>query len=402
MDDATLGDVLSQARDGVRLEDESEYRTVGILSYGRGLFERPVVKGGDVSYSTYFRIHANQFIYSKLFAWEGALSVVQPEHHGLFVSQEFPTFDVDTDLALPDYLRILTTWPALWDRVRLGESGMGGRRKRVHPDRLLSVVIPLPKLEDQRRIVDLVDAIDSQTKRAETALALAVTLRGALADHLVQGVSAPLRKLKELAVERGLIGGPFGSSLGSKDYLEIGVPIIRGANLSNGRFVGGEFAYVSSEKSAELARNTAVPGDLIATQRGTLGQVALVPDEPFATYIISQSQMRLRPDPTLATTEYLYVALSTSRLRREIERRKIATANPHINLGIFGDLEVPVPSLEEQQEIVENVLTVEAVVEGLESHVRATSQAREAIVTDLLARGSAIPDSYDELLEIAS
>ena len=84
MREVPLGEVISSAKDTVRLDDATEYRTVGILSYGRGLFERPIVRGDEVSYSTYFRIAADQFIYSKLFAWEGALTVVPDYLNGVF------------------------------------------------------------------------------------------------------------------------------------------------------------------------------------------------------------------------------------------------------------------------------------------------------------------------------
>ena len=101
MRERSLREVLVLDTDPVSLEATESYTTAGILSYGRGLFERPVVKGSETSYATYYRIHRDQFVYSKLFAWEGALAVVGDKFDGLFVSQEFPTFTVDARLALP-------------------------------------------------------------------------------------------------------------------------------------------------------------------------------------------------------------------------------------------------------------------------------------------------------------
>jgi type I restriction enzyme S subunit len=135
MPDRPLRDVLTLVSDPVRLESDAEYATAGILSYGRGLFKRPVITGAETSYSTYYRLHHGQFVYSKLFAWEGALAVVDSRFDSMFVSQEFPTFAIDAKLATPEYLAVLCTWPEAWARVSEGETGMGGRRKRVHPDR---------------------------------------------------------------------------------------------------------------------------------------------------------------------------------------------------------------------------------------------------------------------------
>src|SRR5438128_135181 len=92
-----------------------------------------------------------------------------------------------------------------------------------------------------------------------------------------------------------LVGGPFGSNLVSADYSEHGVPVIRGQNMGK-RWVGGEFVYVTQEKAKSLASNIARPGDIVFTQRGTLGQVSVIPEQPFDHYLISQSQMKLTVD----------------------------------------------------------------------------------------------------------
>ena len=116
----------------------------------------------------------------------------------------------------------------------------------------------------------------------------------AITECTVGDVAAPTRN--------ALVGGPFGSDLGTADYVPTGVPVIRGQNLSNGKFVGGEFVFVSEEKADKLKSNLARPGDLVFTQRGNAvlqgGQVAIVPDKPFERYLVSQSQMKLTPDQT--------------------------------------------------------------------------------------------------------
>lgn len=84
-----------------------------------------------------------------------------------------------------------------------------------------------------------------------------------------------------------LVGGPFGSNLVSKDYVDDGVPVIRGQNMGAGRWVDGEFAFVTQAKAQELSANVARPGDVVFTQRGTLGQVAIVPESPHDRYIVS-------------------------------------------------------------------------------------------------------------------
>ena len=75
--------------------------------------------------------------------------------------------------------------------------------------------------------------------------------------------------------------GPFGSNLTSRDYVDFGIPVIRGGNLSGPSLwlTNDAFVFVSLEKARQLSSNTAHPGDVIFTQRGTLGQVAIIPPD---------------------------------------------------------------------------------------------------------------------------
>lgn len=110
-----------------------------------------------------------------------------------------------------------------------------------------------------------------------------------------------------------IVGGPFGSNLVSRDYVKSGVPVIRGQNLGKGKFLGGDYVFVSKEKAEKLSANIARPNDLMFTQRGTLGQIAIVPDGPWDAYIVSQSQMKATIDPKKAVVEFLYYYFSSPR-----------------------------------------------------------------------------------------
>ena len=126
-------------------------------------------------------------------------------------------------------------------------------------------------------------------------------------DSTVGDIAAPIRN--------ALVGGPFGSDLKTADYVAHGVPVIRGQNLSVGKYVGGEFVYVSAAKADQLSANLAKPGDLVFTQRGNAvlqgGQVALVPGGRYDRYLVSQSQMKLTPDRARVDAAFLYYVFSS-------------------------------------------------------------------------------------------
>ncbi|QLA81164.1 restriction endonuclease subunit S [Acidovorax sp. JMULE5] len=158
--------------------------------------------------------------------------------------------------------------------------------------------------------------------------------------------------LEELAAptKNSVVGGPFGSNLVSKDYVSKGIPVIRGQNMG-GRWVGGEFVFVSPEKADSLNPNKARPGDLVFTQRGTLGQVAIVPMSPYSEYIISQSQMKVTLDSTKADVNFLYYAFRSPEQLEYIKNTAIQTGVPHTNLGILKKTPIRIPSLGAQRKI---------------------------------------------------
>lgn len=79
------------------------------------------------------------------------------------------------------------------------------------------------------------------------------------------------------ARQYAMSSGPFGSALGTKDYTDSGVPVIRGQNIQAGSFLLENFVYISEQKAAELDRSIARPGDIVVVAVGTSGQAAIVP-----------------------------------------------------------------------------------------------------------------------------
>jgi type I restriction enzyme S subunit len=163
--------------------------------------------------------------------------------------------------------------------------------------------------------------------------------------------------------KRSTASGPFGSNLVSRDYTESGVPVIRGGNMSNGRWVGGDFAWVSEDKAEELSANLAFPGEIVFTQRGTLGQVCLVPDGPYNKYVLSQSQMKLRVNLSICDPLFMLYQFASPGQQAYIDLNAIMVGVPHTNLGILRDTPCQVPPLSTQKAIAHILGTLDDKIE---------------------------------------
>jgi type I restriction enzyme, S subunit len=185
------------------------------------------------------------------------------------------------------------------------------------------------------------------------------------------------------SVRNAIVGGPFGSDLVSTDYVEDGVPVIRGQNMGQKR-LSGEFVFVSHAKAISLESNLARYNDLVFTQRGTLGQVSLVPKSTFDRYLVSQSQMKLTVNQRVANPEFYYYVFSSSEQQEYIRKNTIQTGVPHINLGILRHVPISCPSLLEQEAIAQALSDADALIESLEQLIAKKRQVKQGAMQELL------------------
>jgi len=211
-------------------------------------------------------------------------------------------------------------------------------------------------------------------------------------------------------IRYAIVGGPFGSNLVSRDYVDSGVPVIRGKNMGAGKYLDGDFVFVSEDKAESLKANKARPGDIVFTQRGTLGQVAIIPDSPWETYIVSQSQMKATIDPKKADTEFLYYYFSNPVELEYIRSNAIQTGVPHINLGQLKAHPIRLPILSNQKSISHILGTLDEKIE-LNRQMNATQESMaqalfkswfvdfDPVIDNALEAGNPIPGALQARVE---
>lgn len=106
-----LGEVLEPIARCEAVDPVREYRLLGVRLDGGGPFLREKLLGSSIAATKLYRVHAGDFIYSRLFAWRGAFGVIGRELDGSYVSGEFPIF-----LPKPDALDV--SFLRSWFRLR--------------------------------------------------------------------------------------------------------------------------------------------------------------------------------------------------------------------------------------------------------------------------------------------
>jgi type I restriction enzyme S subunit len=125
--------------------------------------------------------------------------------------------------------------------------------------------------------------------------------------------------------------GPFGSRITRDNFVQQGVPVVRGGNLTDG-FIDDDFVFLTPAKADELKSAAAKSLDIVFTHRGTLGQVGMIPPASrYPSYIVSQSQMLLSVDRQKASPWMLYLFFRSPRGEADMLSHTSTTGVPAIS-----------------------------------------------------------------------
>lgn len=190
-----LGEVMHLDIARAPMEAGTTYHLAGVLNSGKGLVDKGAFDGTDTEYKAMNVLRKNQVVMRKLTAWEGPITVVQAEFDGFVASNEFPTFTLADNID-PGWMKHVCRTPRLWAEMQSRVVGTVQRRKRLNPDQLLSVALPVPSQLEQEQVAEALNAIEGQTDviRAEAAKlrkTRAVLLAGLL-DRTIEIESAEL------------------------------------------------------------------------------------------------------------------------------------------------------------------------------------------------------------------
>lgn len=390
----TLADQLEFECEQVDVVAGREYPIVGVLNRGQGLLLRDPVTSESTSYPRLNRVLPGRVIYRKLTAFEGTVAVAPDSLGEAFASPEFPTFKCVKGLT-PSYARLMIQHPRFWGEMALIANGIGGRRGRLHPRDFLKIQIILPPPSEQRRIIDLVDAVDTVISSAQQ---VAHTL-DCLTDESRQVVGhSNTVRLGALARMRS---GPSWkavdeSATGGEGYTPVlgiaNTPAGRVLDLTQQKFVRGvpESAMRLTESSLVMIRTNG--------NRARIGNTYRVSTEVHG-FAVSAFQIAIEPvDPEDST--FLYWALGSPAIQKQIsEAASGSTGLGNVAIGWLKELELQYPQTEVlRREFVERCNLLGSTADAAHRKVDSLQSLRAELLTALISGEHEIPNSYDELI----
>jgi len=226
-----------------------------------------------------------------------------------------------------------------------------------------SLQIPLPPLDEQHRIVRILDEVEAMRQlraRADERMAgfipsLFNQMFGDPATNPKGWETLPLREMASKYSE-----GPFGSNLKTAHYTQTGVRVVRLQNIGVGRFVDDDEAYISQQHFAGLSKHRCIPGDVVI---GTLGdpnlRACIIPDS-IPEALNKADCVQLRPEPNIATADYICWMLNMPSTLGMAAGLILGQTRGRISSGRLAKLVLPLPPLKLQRDFAARVAEARA------------------------------------------
>jgi len=137
-----------------------------------------------------------------------------------------------------------------------------------------------------------------------------------------------------------IVCGPFGTEITLGDYVEKGVPLLRISNITDeGTLDLAEVKFISPEKSQKLSTTQVTAGDMVISQRGTLGMPAVISTE-VPVFNISANLIAIRKIRGLMP-EFIQLFLASRLGERQIAQLQSGQVHPKITTDDVASVLVP-------------------------------------------------------------
>ncbi|MFG3475402.1 restriction endonuclease subunit S [Streptomyces sp. NPDC047980] len=309
-------------------------------------------------------------------------------------SQDFATWTCGSKLEPRYLLHALRGMAPDLKRVATGST-----HKTIYMPDIEQLRVPLPPLEEQRRIAEFLDAETARIDKTRTTMRRlyvvlherrdaqrSLILRGAtrrgprtmhpmLGDLPVSWRVVPLKRLVP-RIGVGVVVDP------SSYFAEEGVPFLRGSNITEAGISLTDVRFMSEADSRTLWRSRLNSGDVVVIRAGYPGRAAVIPDSldgaNCASLLVIKKGKHLLP-------KYLEAYFNSPLGTAYVNSVRYGAAQEQVNVSHVVDFMVPVPPLHEQEVIVRGLELsenrVQALKEKLSRQEVLLAERRQALIT---------------------
>jgi len=179
--------------------------------------------------------------------------------------------------------------------------------------------------------------------------------------------------------------GPFGTQLHKEDYVEGGIPLINPMHIQNGMIVPNLSYSIKEDKRDSLPNYILEQDDVIMGRRGEMGRCGLVTEKEHG-WFCGTGSLYARPNKKFVNSKFLYHLLQSETTKKYLEENAGGTTMANLNLKIVRNIPLHLPTVEEQQQIVQEIESRLSVCDKIEETITNSLKQSEALRQSILKK----------------
>ena len=302
--------------------------------------------------SSTFKFTSEHILYGRLRPYLN--KVMLPDFEGHCSSEIFP-IKVSKELDRSFLFYWLTQKKII---LKIDETCTGTRMPRANMEKVLNFSLVIPPIEEQKRIVEILDKAFEGIAQAEANTRRNLINARELFDSYLNQVFTnyahhynfiSLNNLTEL-ITKG--SSPKWQGI---NYVEHpGVLFVTSENVGVNELIFEKTKYVEEKFNKKDSKSILKKGDVLTNIVGaSIGRTAIFTREETAN--INQAVCLIRCLPDKLFNQYICYLLNSPYFRKILHENEVNTARANLSLTFFRNLEIPVPTLEEQKNIVNRI-----------------------------------------------
>jgi type I restriction enzyme S subunit len=377
-----LGEVITHNKEYIEEPEPKIYPKLSVKLYGRGVVLDDSADGSLLRMKKHQIAKNGQVILSEIWGKKGAIGFVPPEGDGALCTSHFFLFDVNYEKLEPKYLQAIFIANYLQNQLDAEAKGTTGYAA-VRPKHLLSAKIPLPPLDEQRRIVARIEELAAKVEEARGLRRQSIEENQLIIKASLQKFFSPTIGSIELGKVSTVIDP--NPSHRYPIYIEDGVPII-----STVDFVGED--AISTVKARRvplsfyedtLGRFGVGEGDVIFSRKGKIGYARLHPAN--IKLAMTHTLCVIQPEQNKLLPKYLlYYTKSSAFIDYLMGIMNPNSGVPTLGLGVIRSAPFNLPPLEEQHRIVAYLDNLQSKVDALKRLQAETAAELDALLPSIL------------------
>ena len=221
------------------------------------------------------------------------------------------------------------------------------------------ISIPLPSIAEQKSIVSKLDAafveIDKIAEIENKKIRNIKRFNSEFISKLIKNLSDT--DPKNYLIYQ-LTRGPFGGSITKAMFVQDGYAIYEQKHAIRNNFENIKY-FINEEKFNEMKRFELKSGDLLMSCSGTMGKIAIVPQN-IKRGIINQALLKITPNENVILKEYLKLIIGSDYFQKLLISLSSGAAQVNVpSVKILKNIILPVPNINTQKEILRKISLVE-------------------------------------------